>query len=121
MLDRMRFLSLLGALAVLGVASACVSTALEALPLTVSVEASRTTAAAQDTINVVIKASGGQLIGIDADYGDGTIDTYNTAGARTASVTFKHVFAARGTYVVTATVIDVSAGSKKATVEIRVN
>ena len=101
--------------------AACRLSQLEALPLTVSVEASRTVAAPQDSITFVIRAAGGALIGITADYGDGTSDLFATGGARTASSTFRHAYTARGVYTVAATVTDVSAGQKSATIEIRVN
>ena len=101
---------------------ACVSTEPEAHPLAVSVEASRTTAAPNDSIRFVVKAEGDALLAVQADYGDGTnVDSYGTSGARTASVTFRHAYLSAGTYTVTATATDASAGQKTATVQIRVN
>lgn len=103
-------------------AAACVSTEPEAHPLTVSVEASRTTAIPKDSIRFVVKASGDALLVLQVDYGDGTsIDSFGTSGARTASVTFTHAYLATGTYTVTATATDASAGQKTATMQIRVN
>jgi hypothetical protein len=113
-------LLLLGLIGLVGTAS-CVSTQLEALPLTVSVDANRTTVTQQDSVIFTVKAGGGALIGLTAEYGDGTSDSYATSGARTATVTFNHKYAAAGTYTVTATATDVSAGQKTATVAIRVN
>ena len=113
-------LALVGLVILVGAAS-CVSTQLEALPLTVTVEASRTTAAPKDSILFVIRAGGGSLLGLTADYGDGTSDSFGTGGARTASVTFKHSYLTTGTYTVTATATDVAAGQKTATVQVRVN
>lgn len=103
-------------------AAACVSTQFEALPLTVSVEASRTTVVPRDSIHFVIKAGGGSLLALQADYGDGTsVESYGTSGARTASVTFSHAYLTAGTYSMTATATDASAGQKTATIQIRVN
>ena len=114
-------LALVGLVILVGTVS-CVSTALEALPLTVTVEASRTTAAPKDSILFVIRAGGGALLGLQADYGDGTsVDSFGASGARTASVTFRHAYLTAGTYTVTASAIDAAAGQKTATVQIRVN
>jgi predicted phage tail protein len=103
-------------------AGACLSTEPAAHPVTVSVEASQTTAAPNDSIRFVVKAEGDALLAVQADYGDGTgVDSYGTSGARTASVTFRHAYLAAGTYTVTATAIDAFAAQKTATVQIRVN
>ena len=109
------------ALCALASAGACEATQLAPLPLTVSVEASRTTAAPQDSISFVIRAAGGTLLLLELDYGDTALDRFSPSGARTASVTFRHAYAARGAYTVTATVTDVQAGQKRATVDVRVN
>ena len=106
------------AFAILG---ACSAESLAPLPLDIVVEASRITAAPGDSINFLVTARGGQLIGIITTYGDGTEDQFGTGGARTARVTFRHAFAAPGTYQVQATVTDALAGQKDASVEIRVN
>ena len=108
-------------LCALACAGACEVTRLAPLPLTVSVEASRTTAAPRDSISFVIKAAGGTLLLLELDYGDTVLDQFSPSGARTASVTFRHAYAAKGVYTVTATVTDVQAGQKKATVDVRVN
>lgn len=101
---------------------ACLSTEPGAHPLTVSVEASRTTAAPNDSIRFVVKAEGDALLAVQAEYGDGTgIDSFGTSGARTASVTFRHAYLAAGTYTVTATATDAIAGQKTATIQVRVN
>ena len=114
-------LALAGLIVLVG-AAACDATPLEAIPLTVSVEASRTTVAPKDSIRFVIKAGGGALLALQADYGDGTsVDSYGTSGARTASVTFGHTYLTAGTYTVTATATDAAAGQKTATIQIRVN
>jgi hypothetical protein len=103
----------------LALATACQST-LEALPLEISVTASRATAAPGDTIAFVATIQGGSLLGLDADYGDNTTEQYGTAGARTGKVTFRHAYLARGTFTAKITVTDASAGQKNASVQVRV-
>ena len=78
------------------------------------------TAAPGDTISFVATAQGGNLIGVETDYGDSTADQYATGGARNAKVTFRHAYEARGTFTVRVTVTDGVAGQKSATVEVRV-
>lgn len=102
-------------------AGACAPSALEPLPLEISIAPSRTTAAPGDTILFVATVQGGNLLGLEATYGDSTSDTYGTAGARTGKVTFRHAYRARGTFTTTITVNDAVAGQKNASVEIRVN
>ena len=113
----MRYL-LFFALAILG---ACSGESLAPLPLDITLEASRVTAAPGDSISFQVSAQGGQLLGISATYGDGTEAHVATSSARTARVTFRHAYSAPGTYQVQATVTDAVAGQKAASVEIRVN
>jgi hypothetical protein len=118
MLETMRRSHLL-LLAVVG--AACVQDTLEPLPFQVTVEASRTSAAPGDTVNFLVTTQGGSLIGVVMDYGDATTDQYGTSGARTAKVSFRHAFAARGTFTVRATVTDAQPPSEKAaTIDVRV-
>lgn len=100
---------------------ACRASSLAPLPLLVTIEASRTTAAPGDTINFLVSAQGGSLIGLETVYGDGTGDLYGTSGARTGRVTFRHAFSARGTFTVRVTATDATAGQATATVDVRVN
>jgi PKD repeat protein len=100
--------------------SAC-SESLAPLPLEIGVQASRTVAAPGDSIDFVVTAQGGQLVGIAIAFGDGSEDLFGTGGARTAKVTFRHAYSARGTYQVQATVTDALAGPKDASIEVRVN
>jgi hypothetical protein len=102
------------------VAAACVQETLDPLPLQATVEASRATAAPGDTINFLVTAQGGNLIGVEMDFGDASGDQFGTSGARTAHVSFRHVYLLQGAYTVHATVTDAFAGPKTATVEIRV-
>ena len=78
------------------------------------------TAAPGDPVSFLVTAQGGDLLGVDVDYGDTTTDQYGTGGARTARVTFSHAFSTAGVYPVRATVTDALAGSRDAVVEIRV-
>ena len=107
--------------AAFALAGACTQSSLEALPLDITVSASRATAAPGDTIVFVATVQGGSLLGLDVDYGDSTTDQYGTAGARTGKVSFRHAYMTRGTFTTKITVTDAFAGQKNASVEIRVN
>ncbi len=100
--------------------AACGDGSLDPLPLEISIQASRTTAAPGEAINFVVTAQGGSLLGVAIDYGDTTTDLYGAGGARTARVTFSHAYTAAGTYQVRARVTDAIAGDKDATVEVSV-
>lgn len=104
----------------LAAAVACGDNSLQPLPLDVKLEASPATAAPGDTINFLVRAQGGSLVGIDMDFGDNTADAFGTAGARTAIVTFRHAFLTTGNFLVRATVTDALAGQKDATVQVQV-
>jgi hypothetical protein len=101
--------------------AACSTKPLEPLPLDLSVQATPTTAAVGDSITFVTEAQGGSLVGVELHYGDTNTDLYSTGGARTARITFRHAYQQNGTYVVRAVVTDALAGTKEATVEVRVN
>lgn len=118
MVERIR-LALLRSLLLTGLV-ACGDASLDPLPLQISIQASRTTAAPGAPISFVVTAQGGDLLGVAIDYGDNTTDQYGAGGARTARVTFSHAFSAAGVYQVRATVTDAVAGSRDAGVEIRV-
>ena len=100
---------------------ACGESTVEPLPLQITLESNRPTAAPGDTVSFVVTAQGGTLLGIDIDYGDANTGQYGTSGARTARVTFRHAYMARGTYQVHATITDGYVGQKDASLEIRVN
>jgi PKD domain-containing protein len=99
---------------------ACGDGSLEPLPLQISIQPSRTTAAPGDPIGFRVTAQGGDLLGVDIDYGDNTADQRGAGGARTARMDFSHAFSAAGVYQVRATVTDAVAGTMDAGVEIRV-
>jgi hypothetical protein len=103
----------------MGVA-ACADASITPLPLQISVQASKTTVAAGESIDLIVTAQGGNLFGVEVDYGDTSLDQYGTSGARTAQVTFRHAFTTRGTYDVKATVTDAVAGQKQTTIRITV-
>jgi hypothetical protein len=100
--------------------AACAET-LEPLPLNVTVVPNKSITTRGDSITFLVTAQGGSLVGVQIDYADATGDQFATSGARTASITFHHAYATAGTYAVTVTVTDGSAGEKKATTEIHVN
>lgn len=110
----------IGISALLLVTTFACSESLEPLPFVVSLDASRTTAARGDTITFVVGAQGGQLIGVQIDFGDGATDQYATSGARTARVSFKHAYGAAGAYTARAVVTEVT-GQKDATVNVTIN
>ena len=94
---------------------------LEPLPFEVGLEASRVTATPGDTISFVVTAQGGNLLGANIDFADGSTDQYGTSGARSARIAFKHAYLTKGTFQVQATVTDALAGPKNATVQVIVN
>lgn len=100
--------------------AACDDATLDPLPLDIGIEASRATAAPGDTINFLVSAQGGSLLGVVMAFGDSTGDQRATGGARTARVTFRHAYSAVGVYEASATVTDAVAGDKSASVEVRV-
>lgn len=108
------------AIAAITLCVACLET-LEPLPLETTIQASRAVVVIGDTIDFLVTAQGGQLVGIEIVYGDVARDLFVTNGARTASVTFRHAFTTPGVYQVRATTTDALAGTKDASVDVRVN
>ena len=113
---KLRVLGFLSAIALVS----CGDPTLEPLPLQISIERSRTTAAPGDTVVFTAVIQGGTLLGVTTDYGDGTSDSFGTSGARTGRVGFRHAFATRGTFTTTMTVTDANAGTKTASVQTQV-
>lgn len=105
---------------IVAIASAC-SRALEPLPLAITLDATPSTAATDDSITFVVGAQGGQLFGVEIDFGDTSTDQYATSGARTARVTFRHAYASAGTFTVRAVVTDARAGQKEASAEVTIH
>ncbi len=113
-LSRLTLLVLLG--------TAACSTAPEGIaPLNVSLTSGSATAVVGESVSMVASASGTNLVGLVMDYGDGGTDSYATAGANTARVTFRHAYTTRGTYTARVTVTDGAANQSEATLEIRIN
>ena len=100
--------------------TACGDGSLDPLPLSITLELSRTSAAPGEPVQFVANAQGGTLLGISIDYGDGSTDEFATGGARTARRTFSHAFAAAGVYQVRATVSDAATGSQHADAQITI-
>ena len=119
MLGRMQR-ALFALVLVLGVVS-CLGSASEALPLTVGVDASRTTATLGDTIIFTVTIQGESLIGVTMDFADGTGDQFGAGGAKTGKILFRKAFTQRGSFEVVATVTDAMAGQRSARVGIIVN
>lgn len=111
---------LLRVLLLAGVMS-CGTKGLEPLALDIGVTANKTTVATGETVSLVVTAQGGGLVAIGINYGDNSFEQFGTGGARTARVTFSHAYSAVGNYQVRATVTDVEAGEKSATVDIVVH
>jgi len=112
---------LCGALAIVSGAVACHESVLAPLPLDITISASKTTVAPGDTIVFVATVQGGYLLGLTADYAATINDIYGTSGARTGKVTFRHAYAARGTFTTKITLTDATLGDKTASVDIHVN
>ncbi len=107
-------------LLLVALAAACGGGSLAPLPLDIHLQANKATAAPGETVSFVVNAQGGTLVGVEINYGDGSTDLFPTSGARTARVTFGHTYSTAGTYQVRATVTDAVAGTKDATLEMRV-
>jgi hypothetical protein len=102
-------------------AAGCSTDPIEPLPLDLTVEANRATAAPGDTITFVTNAQGGSLVGVEIDYGDNSTDSFATGGARTARITFRHAYQQRASFTVRAVVTDAVAGTREATIAVTVN
>lgn len=105
----------------LAAVTACHGSSLGPLPFLVTIGASRATAAPGDSIAFTVNAQGGELFGVEIDFGDGITDQYATSGARTARVTFKHAYDSSGVYTARAVVTDALAGQKEVSVDVTIN
>lgn len=99
----------------------CRQTTEPAVPVLVTLESSRTTAARGDTISFTVNATGNNLIGVVVDFGDQVTDQFATGGARTARVTFKHAFQTAGSFTVNVVVTDAIAGDREASTAVVIN
>jgi hypothetical protein len=100
--------------------TACGDGGFQPRPLEVAIEASRTAAPTGEVVGFAVNAQGGQLLGVTIDYDDGVVEQSLLHSSRTARAIFGHAFTAAGTYQVRATVLDAVAGSKEATIEVRI-
>ena len=106
---------------VLLLAGGCRQTTEPPVPLVATLQSSRSTAARGDTVTFTVNATGNNLVGVVIDFGDQAADQFATGGARTARVTFKHVFQATGSFAVSAVVTDAIAGEKEASTTVVIN
>lgn len=117
MMARTKFVRVMGTCALL---IGCGSSTVEPLPLDITVQASRATAAPGDSIDFVATVQGQDLLGVDVDFGDGSTDSRGTSGARTGKLTFRHAFTTRGAYTTKITVTDGAVGQKTASVVVQI-
>lgn len=99
----------------------CRQTTEPPIALIVTLESNRSTAVRGDTITFTVNATGNTLVGVVMDFGDQTGDQFAAGGARTARVTFKHVFLTTGTFTVGAVVTDAIVGEKESTTSVVIN
>jgi hypothetical protein len=85
------------------------------------VTANKSTVTTGETVSFVVTAQGGGLVGISVNFGDTIVEQFSAGGARTARITFSHAYGTVGTYQVRATVTDVEAGEKSASMDIVVH
>ena len=99
----------------------CRQTTEPPVTLVATLQSSRSTAARGDTVTFTVSATGNTLIGVVIDFGDQASDQFATGGARTARVTFKHVFQTAGSFTVSAVVTDALVGEKEAITAVVIN
>jgi hypothetical protein len=99
---------------------ACKVDTLAPLPIAITLSLDRNTIAVGDSLTLNIDAQGGNLRGIDVDFGDGQTRSVAAVGARTARITLRHAYSAAGQYTTNATVSDFEQGTKLASASVRV-
>ena len=107
--------------AALFLTASCRQTTEPPVSLVVTLQSSRSTAARGDTVTFTVSATGNNLVGVVIDFGDQSGDQFGTGGARTARVTFKHVYQAAGNFAVSAVFTDAIAGEGEATTAVVIN
>jgi PKD domain len=106
-------------LALAAVVAACqIST--KPLPFQLTMQVNRTSATTADTIGVLLDATGGRLINMTVDFGDGETDAFPTGGARSAQALFPHKYTAPGDFKIKATVTDGNEGDKSDSVVVHI-
>jgi PKD repeat protein len=89
-------------------------------PLEVRITATPPTGAVGTEFTFVVNAQGHDLLSVEAHFGDGSSEVFNTGGATTARVNFIHTYNTAGTYDVIGLANDGVEGQKQATVQITV-
>ena len=100
--------------------AACSVEMLQPLPISITMTVDRSTVAVGDSVTFNIDAQGGNLRGVDIDYGDGRTESIPTVGARTAGIRRRHAYSAAGQYTTTATVADFDQGTRFISAAVRV-
>jgi hypothetical protein len=90
------------------------------LPLGVSVQADRTTAAPGDSIQFEVRAQGSSLLGIEISFADGDTVFIAAMGAQTVRALQRHAYDNAGVYDVTAVATEATSVSRSATVTVRI-
>jgi hypothetical protein len=90
-------------------------------PLTVTVTASKTTAAVGESIDFRADATGRSLFGIEVDFGDGIAEAQSTFGAQSATARFSHAYDEAGVYEVAAFAVEQSGASVVRSIDITIN
>lgn len=109
---------LLACALVVAAMTACIGSA-EPLPLNITIQAP-SSGNTIDSVSIIVTAQGNSLIGVETSFGDGSSSSFSTAGARTATVTFRHRYMQSGTYQVTSQVSDAVLGQKAATAQLNI-
>ena len=107
------------AMLMLGIAGCAKS--VEPLALSITAQATPTSAAPGDSITVVTNVQGDGLVGVAVDFGDNTVFTYEFSGARRGKVTYKHPYATTGTFTITATVFDAAEDQRSTTMTVSID
>jgi hypothetical protein len=100
---------------------ACGGAIVEPLPLALSVTSSPASPAVGDSVTFVANAQGNGVIAMDVDYGDGGVESVQVPFARTVRNTFKHAYAAPGSYTAAFSVVQADSATKFATVTVQIH
>lgn len=111
--------ALYAAMLILGIAGCTKS--VEPLALTITAQATPTSAAPGDSITVVTNVQGNAVVGVAVDFGDGTVFETAFGGVRTGKVTYRHAYAATGTFTITATVHDAAEDQRSTTMTVQID
>jgi PKD repeat protein len=117
-----RRLLTLAIVGIVGAAAGCLDDSITGTrPLSFTFTADQTTINALDVVRFDYTATGTQIVGVVADYGDGVADTAQAGGGTVSTGgTFEHSFLAPGSFVVTGQV-QAANGTLTETITITVN